>query len=395
MVSAVYATWISRSSILEYAALLRTRARARIETRREMAAFIGLLLLIAVAVAGFITRGWLSARLSSFKDHSKKQEDLSVDGVEIVVQKPVSERRLKLALPDLSSIQLHSPVGPMKSSIRSALKELRSRQMVQNLCSRFESRLKVPSNEHETSTTSATKAEDTTPTLQVTRARRREAREAAVAPVVLASELAKESDISANIRSNNLNKFLRSYASNLDNAISVERRVVMATAVEDDVAQPLLGQNDENSTAEKATTPSKSCADSDESSMELDLDLQTLRLEAEYSNQCESPPTVGSEEEVAEMVKATDCAPLVDESLGDSDEGNNNNKKKTTIEKLSIAFTLTDCFLDGGFKQSVPESAHPSDTEPETFTFPPAKEALARFKQQVPSNRRARNIFTK
>ncbi|KAG1695646.1 hypothetical protein DVH05_019385 [Phytophthora capsici] len=355
-----------------------------------MAAFIGLLLLIAVAVAGFVTRGWLSARLSSFKDHSKKQEDLSVDGVEIVVQKPVSERRLKLALPDLSSIQLHSPVGPMKSSIRSALKELRSRQMVQNLCSRFESRLKVPSNELETNTTSSKKAEDTTPTLQVTRARRREAREAAVAPVVLASALAKESDISANIRSNNLNKFLRSYASNLDNAISVERRVVMA--IEDDAAQPLLGQNDENSTAEKATTPSKSCADSDESSMELDLDLQTLRLEAEYSNQCESPPTVGSEEEVAEMVKATDCAPLVDESLGDSDEGNN---KKTTIEKLSIAFTLTDCFLDGGFKQSVPESAHPSDTEPETFTFPPAKEALARFKQQVPSNRRARNIFTK
>ncbi|KAK1936687.1 hypothetical protein P3T76_010122 [Phytophthora citrophthora] len=372
---------------------------------REMTAIIGLLLLIAVAVAGFVSRGWLTARQSLFKDHSKKQEELHVDGVEIVVQKPVNERRLKLALPDLSSIQLNSPVGPMKSSIRSALKELRSRQMVQNLCSRFESRLKVSSNERETSTASTKKTEEV-PTLTMTRARRRDAREATIAPVVLASELTKESEISANVRSNNLNKFLRSYASNLDNAISSERRVVMetdaiptersvvmATDAEDDVAQPLLGQNDKNSTAEEVTTPSESCADSDGSGMELDLDLQTLRLGAEYSNQCDSPPPAGSEEGVAVMVEATDCEPLADEKSDESDEGNNNNDntRKTTAEKLSIAFTLSDFILD---KQFVPESSHPSDNEPETSSFPPAKEALARFKQQVPSNRRARNIAT-
>ncbi|KAL3669627.1 hypothetical protein V7S43_005012 [Phytophthora oleae] len=367
-----------------------------------MTAFIGLLLLIAVAVAGFVARSWLSGRLPLFKDHSKKQEDLNADGVEIVVQKPVHERRLKLALPDLASVQIRSPVGPMKSSIRSALKELRSRQMVQSLCSRFESRLKVSSTEPETSTKRAKKAEEATQTLQAARARRRDARDTVVAPVLLASELTKEAEISVNVRSNNLNKFLRSYASNLDNAISAERRVItetdvistersviMSTDAEDDVEQPL----DENSNAEEVVTPaSESLADSDGSSMELDLDLHTLRLEAEYSNQCDSPPTAGSEEEVAVMVEATDCEPLVDESLGDSDEGNNNNTKKTTAEKLSLAFTLYDCILD---KQSVPESAHPSDNEPETCSFPPAKAALARFKQQVPSNgRRARNVAT-
>ncbi|GMF10618.1 unnamed protein product [Phytophthora lilii] len=383
-----------------------------------MAVAIALLLLVAVAAAGFVARRWLSGRLALFKDHSKKQEELNADGVEIVVQK--HERRLRLALPDLSSVQIRSPVGPMKSSIRSALKELRSRQMVQSLCSKFESRMKVTSDAEE-STKDATKAVDVElkQTEQPARARRRDARDATVAPVLLASELAKEAEITANARSNNLNKFLRSYASNLDNAvtaerrvsmssdaISVERRVVMSTDAEDDVEQPLLASTEDE--VEAASPPREPCADSNDSSMELgtisvcscfqpafsvserlflaELDLHTLQLESEFSNQCDSPPTVGSEEEaeVAVLVEATDC----DEGFGESDEGNNSSR-------FSTAFTLPDFSSDDAFKQSAPETARSIDSKPETCTAPPAKLALSRFKQQVPSNgRRAHTIAT-
>ncbi|KUG00112.1 hypothetical protein AM587_10008220 [Phytophthora nicotianae] len=368
-----------------------------------MAAFVALFLLVAVAVVGFAIRHWLSGRLSPLKDHSKKQEELNTDGVEIVIQKPVPERRLKLALPDLSSIQIGSPVGPMKSSIRSALKELRSRQMVQSLCSRFESRTKVPSEaEHDTKDTTKKSVAGAT---QQTKTRRRDARDAAVAPVLLASDLAKEAEITANARSNNLNKFLRSYASNLDNAISAERRVTTTNKVvsversvvirdaEDDVKQPLLVQTGKSAKAEK-TTPSSS--ESDESIMDLDrnsfggerrrltrlvpleLDLRTLKVKTEYSNQCDSPPTAGSEEEVPGLVDATDCEPFVDEEP----EVGNNNANRGIAARLSIAFTLLD------FPDVTKKMALESDNRPESCSDPPAKEALARFKQQVPSNRR-------
>lgn len=250
-----------------------------------MAAFIALLLLVVVAAAGVVSRHWLSGRLSFLKDHSKKQEELDVGGVEIVVQNSVHERRLKLSLPILSSVQIRSPVGPMKSSIRSALKELRSRQMVQSLCSRFESRIKVSTcSEADESVQGATP--ETTQTLHLTRARRRDARDASVAPVLLTSEQTKEPEIATNARSNNLNKFLRSYASNLDNAVTAERRVVIAsdaisaerdvvmtTDAEDDIEQPLLGHTEVTTTLSNETF-----AASDEPGMELGNILSALPL---------------------------------------------------------------------------------------------------------------------
>ncbi|KAG6622529.1 Mitochondrial 2-oxodicarboxylate carrier 2 [Phytophthora cinnamomi] len=342
----------------------------------------------------------------SMEDHSKKQEELNAEGVEIVVQKPAHDRRLKLALPDITSIQIRSPVGPMKSSIRSALKELRSRQMVQSLCSRFESRLKVSSDSEECKKEVAKKSAAASETVQA-RTRRRDARDgrdATVAPVLLASELAKEAEITANARSNNLNKFLRSYASNLDNAvsaerrvslnsdaISVERRVVMSTDAEDEVEQPLLANMEET---EVPTT--EAAADSDESSMELDLDLHTLQLESEFSNQVDSPSTADSEAEmeVAVLVDSTDCEPPVDESLDESDEGNNNvdTKRSTFIPSLQLSKAFTPADSD---EQLTPEFTRSSDSKPEICADPPAKLALSRFKQQVPSNgRRARGVAT-
>ncbi|KAF1774726.1 hypothetical protein GQ600_8470 [Phytophthora cactorum] len=334
-----------------------------------MAVFVALLLLVAVAVVGFAFRHWLTGRLSPMKDHSKKQEELDTDGVEIVIQKPVHERRLKLALPDISSIQVRSPVGPMKSSIRSALRSF--------ALARWFRVSAVDLIAHETKT------------------RRRDARDAIVAPVLLASDLTKEAGITASARSNNLNKFLRSYASNLDNAVSAERRVIMdadAISVERSVVMsrtPLLVQTEKTANCKETTPPpSETFGESDECGMELELDLHTLQLEAEYSNQCDSPPTAGIEEEVPALVDVTDCEPLVDE---EPDEGNNNRTmKRGTAARLSIAFTLVD-FPDVT-KKMVPES---SDNRPETCSDPPAKEALARFKKQVPSNgRRARTIAT-
>ncbi|POM73282.1 Hypothetical protein PHPALM_9884 [Phytophthora palmivora] len=257
--------------------------------------------------------------------------------------------------------------------------------MVQSLCSKFESRMKVSDDADESAKGVATKSIEL---LQPARARRRDARDVTLAPVLLTSEMVKETDVTANARSNNLNKFLRSYASNLDisakrrvvmttDVISAERSIVMSTDAEDDVEQPLLDQTDEI-----AAPLSDALGNSDVSDMSLDLDLQTLRLEVECSNQCDSPPTAGSEEEVAVLVDATDCGPVVDESLGESDEGNN----VDTTMKLSTAFTITDWKISDITKLS--------DCNPELCLDPPAKAALDLFKQQVPSNRRARTIAT-
>ncbi|KAE8912172.1 hypothetical protein PF005_g3467 [Phytophthora fragariae] len=345
-----------------------------------MAVFIVLLLLVAVAVAGFAARRWLGGRLSLLKDYSKKQEELDADGVEIVVQKP--ERRLKLALPDMSSIQIRSPVGPMKSSIRSALKELRSRQMVQSLCSRFESRMKVASEDECEKEATKKQRTETAETAQSTRTRRRDARDgrdATVAPVLLASELAKEAEITANARSNNLSKFLRSYASNLDNAvsaerrvsssadaISAERRVVMSTDAEDDVEQPLLANVEE---IEEVPTKD-TAADSDDSNMEHELDLHTLKLESEFSNQVDSPSTADSEAEmeVSVLVESTDCEPSVDESFGESDEGNNNVGPK----RSAAAFNVT---LSKASRPQTPTNHRPS---PPAAAIPSPKHAPTR-----------------
>jgi hypothetical protein len=245
-----------------------------------MAAFIVLVIFVTVVAAGFAARRWLGGRLSFPKVHSKKQDE---DGVEIVVQKPAHERRLKLSLPDISYVQIRSPVGPMKSSIRSALKELRSRQMVQSLCSRFETRMKVACDPDESAKEAPNK-----PTLETTQAvqPKTRRRDASVSAVSLASGLAKEAEITANARSNNLSKFLRSYASNLDNAISaerrvvmstdaisVERRVVMTTDAEDDVEQPLLAKTDES-----ATPSSEVVEDVDDSGIELGTNVFSLAL---------------------------------------------------------------------------------------------------------------------
>lgn len=129
-----------------------------------------------------------------------------------------------------------------------------------------------------------------------------------------------------------------------------------------------------------------------------ELDLHTLQLESEFSNQVDDSPSTADSEaemEVSVLVHATDCEPSVDESLGESDEGNNNvdTKRHAVVPSLQLfkAFTLAD-----SDEQSAPESTRSSDCKPETCADPPAKLALSRFKQQVPSNgRRAHSFATR
>ncbi|RLN93693.1 hypothetical protein BBJ28_00025024, partial [Nothophytophthora sp. Chile5] len=351
-----------------------------------MAAFVALLLL-AVFAAGFITRRWLTGRLSPLKDHSKKQDELQADGVEIVVQ-PNAERRSKLSLPDLSSVQIRSPIGPMKSSIRSALKELRSRQMVQSLCSKFEARMKGSSVDGDDEVATPAKK-------QSTKSRRQAA---TVAPVKLENEPTRQSDSNrtAAVRSNNLNKFLRSYASNLDNAIFAQPSIKPIVApepskeTEDDefvlvlpTRKPIEEESVARCTERFADNVKPGLNFGKQSLSPLTLALGPIELDSESSNQCDSPKTA---ESVALLVEATDCDQLEDERL-EHEEGNNN-AGVANVPELSNAFTTLAFTVELEPKQAAPEKTRGEDSKPESGLVRPAKVALARFQEQIPANGR-------
>ncbi|KAG2520612.1 hypothetical protein BBO99_00005702 [Phytophthora kernoviae] len=337
-----------------------------------MEPFTTLVLLVSMAAVGFAVKRWLGGRLSPLKDHSKKLDQVQPDGVNIVAPKPVHERRLKLALPDLSSIQIRSPVGPMKSSIRSALKELRSRQMVQTLCSKFESRLKVPGEDEQS--IAKKPLLETPQILQSAVTRRREVTAAPLPQAVLVSGLTTENAVTTAARSNNLNKFLRSYASNLDMAISAERSVIM------------IAESDDSSGAEDeivltlptpiVETAAQAAVANSNPGMKLELNLQTLQLESEYSNQCDSSPTADDESDVAVLVEGTDCEQLVDD---DHEEGNNH--PRINIKGFTSSKYTTD-------KQAGPETMTRDQDSKSEASAPASKLNLARFHQQVPANDR-------
>ncbi|RLN32268.1 hypothetical protein BBJ28_00015777 [Nothophytophthora sp. Chile5] len=316
----------------------------------------------------------------------EKQDELQADGVEIVVQ-PNAGRRSKLSLPDLSSIQIRSPIGPMKSSIRSALKELRSRQMVQSLCSKFEARMKGSTVDEDDEVAAPAKK-------QSTKSRRQAA---TVAPVKLESDPTRQSDSNstATVRSNNLNKFLRSYASNLDNAVFAQPSIKPIAApepskeTEDDEFVLVLPTR--KPIEESVARGTERFADSLKPSLNfgkqplppLTLALRPIELGPESSNQCDSPKTA---ESVALLIEATDCDQLEDERL-ECEEGNNNAGVANAPE-LSRAFTTLDFATEREPKQAAPEKTRGEDSKPESGLVRPAKVALARFQEQIPANGR-------
>ncbi|KAL7693626.1 hypothetical protein Plhal304r1_c003g0010271 [Plasmopara halstedii] len=350
-----------------------------------MIILIVVLLLFAGVVAGFVSKFRIIDRLPAKKDHLEN-EDGEGDGVEVVVQKSGIDSRLKLALPDLSLIHSGSPIGPIKSSIRCALKELRSRQMVQSLCSRFESRLMKPKNRDASIEDLARKS--TAASTPPTKACRRGERTASVVPVSLANKVS-EAEIIAGARSNNLKKFLRSYTSNLENMTSTDRGLFAKSSsslfgktthsdADIDDRQPLLAPNEQMANADDFTSTNSKALTYTEINLELDLHTCSLQPEAEVSNQCDSSLiSTRNKRFLGRLDATTSRKPFIKSS-------------KRGTARNSKAFSLKLYNFDDVSNQSATDN---NEMKPEICSDYSEKNALARFRQNVPSNgRRARSL---
>lgn len=280
---------------------------------------MGVLLLVAVfcllAAAGYYGKPWVDRQLLLHRDHPKKREEETVSSgdendVEIVVQKSPAKREADTegarrpstptasALPArLARQQLGSPLGPMEASIRTALRELRSRQVVKSICSKFESRMKFGQNADERATTGSSsdncdvRAVQYQPLLPRQEAAK-PAEKLQVAEVQLAPRHSTGGAGPAQ-RSNNLNAFLRRYSSNLEKA-------VMATPIAATETTERVQVSEERVVAAPTTTifsiPTQPAimtpcdADSDMEDDYDDLKLEeTLNKEAESASRAPMP----------------------------------------------------------------------------------------------------------
>ncbi|KAG7400709.1 hypothetical protein PHYBOEH_004756 [Phytophthora boehmeriae] len=191
------------------------------------------------------------------------------------------------------------------------------------------------------------------------------------APVVQADErVHTENTVTTAARSNNLKKFLRSYASNLDVAISAERSVIMVAESDDSSGDEIVLTLPMAMTKTKAQT----VVANPNRGMKFELDLPMLQLESERSNQCDSSPTADDASDVADLVEGTDYEQQSVDN-GDDEEGNNDDNNDSRI----ITSARTN-------KQAGPETtAQDQDSKPER-SAPASKLNLARFQQQVPAN---------
>ncbi|CEG44730.1 RxLR-like protein [Plasmopara halstedii] len=326
-----------------------------------MIILIVVLLLFAGVVAGFVSKFRIIDRLPAKKDHLEN-EDGEGDGVEVVVQKSGIDSRLKLALPDLSLIHSGSPIGPIKSSIRCALKELRSRQMVQSLCSRFESRLMKPKNRDASIEDLARKS--TAASTPPTKACRRGERTASVVPVSLANKVS-EAEIIAD-----RGLFAKSSSSLFGKTTHSDADI--------DDRQPLLAPNEQMANADDFTSTNSKALTYTEINLELDLHTCSLQPEAEVSNQCDSSLiSTRNKRFLGRLDATTSRKPFIKSS-------------KRGTARNSKAFSLKLYNFDDVSNQSATDN---NEMKPEICSDYSEKNALARFRQNVPSNgRRARSL---
>jgi hypothetical protein len=281
---------------------------------------MGLFLLVAVfcllAAAGTYGKPWVDRQLLMHRDHPKKREEETVSScdendVEIVVQEDTAKREAETegthrsstpmasALPArLARQQLGSPLGPMEASIRTALRELRSRQVVKSICSKFESRMKFGQNGDERATTESSgdncdvRAVQYQPLLPRQEAAKptEKAQEAAVQPVPRHST----GGAGPAQRSNNLNAFLRRYSSNLEKAVMATQPLPATEDAERDqvteervVAAPTT-TNFPILTQPAIMTPCDADSDLDDDYDDLKLE-ETLNKEAESASRAPMP----------------------------------------------------------------------------------------------------------
>lgn len=188
-----------------------------------MEALTVLCLLTLLTIAGYVTRMRMKGYAWLPLDDSKKHEELTGDSVEVVVDRDSQKTRPFLPIQSFVPQMLRSdPSGaqsPIEKSIRSALKDLQSRQYVRNICSRFEAR----------AVTRTTPALDETgalnPMAVAPAATQGNSYEKRLSSVSVVPQLLHRSGAGVAVvalKANNLNSFLSRYSSNLERATFVE-----------------------------------------------------------------------------------------------------------------------------------------------------------------------------
>lgn len=197
-----------------------------------MTIFLVLIVAALVALAMkryFAGHAWLPQLLRS---HAKKEEEDERAKVDIVVEKnatsPSNSNQSQAARKALLSKPPRyegprSPVRSVEISVRTALNDLRSRQVVKNLCSKFEARVARHSlvrpesdNDDEEACIRAANPDGGDEYLQPAHAQqmRRDDAHAAIKP----APFMPRRNSNATAKPNNLNAFLRRYSSNLERA---------------------------------------------------------------------------------------------------------------------------------------------------------------------------------
>lgn len=202
-----------------------------------MTIFLVLIVAALVALAAkryFAGHAWLPQLLRS---HAKKEEEGERAKVDIVVEKnattPSNSKQNNSSQSQAARKALlskppryegpRSPVRSVEVSVRAALNDLRSRQVVKNLCSKFEARVARHSlvrpesdDDDEEACIRAASPDGGDEYLQPGHAQqlRRDDTHAAIKPV----PFTPRRNSNATAKPNNLNAFLRRYSSNLERA---------------------------------------------------------------------------------------------------------------------------------------------------------------------------------
>lgn len=202
-----------------------------------MSVFLVFALVLVLAIAA--KKRWLPVPAWLLRLQAKKHgQDIDAAKLEIVVERAGSSsqaptrvsgdkapvaRKAIFTKPPRYEGPVHASAGSMETSIRSALNELRSRQVVKNLCSKFEARVARHSvtssadDDEESCIRAANDGGDEYVLPEQSQLLRREEPRAVPAP--FAHRRSSNSGNAA--KPNNLNAFLRRYSSNLDRANGV------------------------------------------------------------------------------------------------------------------------------------------------------------------------------
>ncbi|TYZ61516.1 hypothetical protein PybrP1_006840 [[Pythium] brassicae (nom. inval.)] len=261
-----------------------------------MSVFVIFALLLALAVA--IKKRWLRVPARLLRSQASKQ-DPNADSVklEIVVDKAPPARKSLFSKPPRHEGPANASSGSAEPSIRTALNELRSRQVVKSLCSKFEARVARHSvvvsadDDEEACIRAAHDGGDEYLQSEQSQLLRREEPRAVPAPYMHR----RGSNSGTGLKPNNLNAFLRRCSSNMDR---------MNTATDSDASATISSPEAAPALETVVPTPATLMPPTSTSvpapvfiPRPVVADIETLDLQVpcavgesdEDSNQCDSP----------------------------------------------------------------------------------------------------------